>query len=501
MEGPKADPKRKVILTRQRRLEVVDYETSQVTLTVPMGDGKSQIFSGLSPCKKLFWAHNDKQLVILNFKEVVVLQKEFEQTIDSFYFIDKAHIAVTLRLSANASEVHVIHGPSKEVKLVVPIDFGQRRCQFLRADLEQSLVWVQKTMTTVELGRLDAQNRALAESKVIVEEAQISDLIMAGDFVFVVSNSIRNEQNKSISRVQVFDKTTGELKTKRDFKGVHEAKIQAAPDGLFALILVSKFIDKTNEFYYGKDAMYSFCAKAKKNESDEVYYDCSIKKMETYQGNVHDWKLIPKSGQAIIISGKMPARSVLYNFKGNPTYLLEHNFRSLVAPSPNHTVVALCGFGQLSGEIMLFSLKKNNAIGRAQSSYASWLKWSSDGAKFLTATVLSKLNENHQYSVFDYRGNLLKKVKVPENDLVSVDFYFSKKLVKKLNLATYKIESRSGGITLGGARENSRKISTADIINYNKQQTGGQTLGGVKVFSSAQSPSLSFGMPKLTRKK
>lgn len=501
MEAPKTDPKRKVILTRQKRLEVVDYETNKISLTVPMGDGKSQIHSGLSPCKKLFWAHNDKSIVILNFKEVIVLQKDFEQTIDSFYFIDKAHIAVTLRLSANASEVHVIHGPTKEAKLVVPIGFGQRRSEFLRADLEKSVVWAQKTMTSVEMGRLDPETRTMVDCKVVVEEAQISNLEMTSEFVFVVSNNIRNEQNKAISRVQVFDKNTGELKTKRDFRGAHEVKIQATPDGLFALVLVSKFIDKSNDFYYGKDAMFSFIAKAKNSESEGVRYDCSIKKMETYMGNIHDWKLIPKSNQAIITSGKMPARSVLYNFKGNPVYLLEHNFRSFIAPSPNHTVVALCGFGQLSGEIMLFSLKKNNPIGRAQSSYASWLKWSSDGAKFLTATVLSKLNENHQYTVFDYRGNLLKKVKVPENDLVSVDFYFSKKLVKKLNLATIKIESRSGGVTLGGARENSKKISTADIINYNKQQAGGQTLGGVKVFKNAQSPSLSFGMPKLTRKK
>ena len=502
MEAPKVDPKQKVILTRQKCLEVVNYETGAVSLTVPMGDGKSQIFSGVSPCKKLFWAHNDKKLVILNFKETLVLEKEFKKTIDSFYFIDKAHIVVTLRHSASKSEIQVLHGPTKNIKLKVSIDFGQRRREFLKADLEKGVVWVQKAMTQVEMGKIDTKTGTMVESKIVVEETAISKLQMFGDFVFVVSDSIRNEKNKAITRVQVFDKFSGELMVKRDFKGVQEANVRASPDGLFGLILVSKFIDQSNEFYYGKDGLFSFTAKPKAKEGDKTVYDCFIKKMETYQGNIHDWQLIPKSKQALVISGKMPARSVVYNFKGNPTYLLEHNFRNYIAPSPNHTVLALCGFGQLSGEIMLFSLKKNSQIGKTQSSYASWLKWSSDGGKFLTATVLSKLNENHQYSVFDYRGKLLKKVKVPENDLVSVDFYFSKKLIKKLNLATMKSVSRSGGMTLGGARENPRKIATSDIISYNQKQNGGTSLGGVKVFSNnTSSPGLSFGMPKLTRKR
>ena len=503
METPKADPKQKVILTRQKCLEVVDYETGNISLTVPMGDGKSQIFSGVSPCKKLFWAHNDKTLVILNFKETIVLKKDFDQTIDSFYFIDKAHIVVTLRHSASKSEIQVLHGPTQKLKLNVNIDFGLRRTEFLKADLAKGVVWVQKTMTQVEMGNIDKETLTMKDSKIVVEESTISKLLMFGDFVFVVSDSIRNDNNRAITRVQVFDKFTGELQVKRDFKGVQEANVRVSPDGLFGLILVSKFIDKTNEFYYGKDALFSFIAKPKSMENDKTIYDCSIKKMETYQGNIHDWQIIPKSKKAIIISGKMPARSVLYNFKGNPIYLMEHNFRNYIAPSPNHTVLALCGFGQLSGEIKLFSLKNNNQIGITQSSYASWLKWSSDGGKFLTATVLSKLNENHQYSVFDYRGKLLKKVKVPENDLVSVDFYFSKKLIKKLNLAAFKSESRSGGVTLGEPRENPRKIATMDIMNYNQKQSGGTSLGGVKVFNNNNnvSPSLTFGMPKLTRKR
>lgn len=504
MEAPANPSKQKVILTRQKSLEVVDYETQSVSLTVPMGDGKSQIFSGVSPCKKLFWAHNDRILVILNFKETIVLRQEFEFNIDSFYFLDKAHIAVTLRLSANESEVRVIHGPSKKVMFSTKISFGQRRRQFLQADLKEKVVWVQTSMAKVEMGRIDLEAQTVEGLKVVVEETAISKLMMAGPFVFVVSDSIRNEQNKAISRVQVFDKCSGALLVKRDFKGVQEANLKLTPDGMFGLILVSVFIDKKNEFYYGKDGLFSFVAKSVGDaETDANSFDCSIKKMETYQGSIHDWQLIPKSGQAMVISGKMPARAVIYNFKGNPTYLLEHNFRNVIAPSPNHTVLALCGFGQLSGEVALFSLKKNNLVGKAQSSYASWLKWSSDGVKFLTATVLSKLNENHQYTVFDYRGKLLKKVKVPENDLVSADFYYSSKLVKKLNLGEMKGNSRSGGMSLGGTRENARKIVSKDIITYNRQQTGEKTLGGVTVFGNSKpaTPSLSFGMPKLTRKK
>lgn len=511
MEPAPADPKSRVILTRSNRLEILDYLTEKVSLTVPLGSSKSQVLSGVSPCKKLFWAHNDEMLVILNFKETIVLQKKYEHTIDSFYFIDKAHIAVILRESKEKSRIEILHGPTQKLIFKVVIDFGQRRREFLKAVFTQKLVWFQSKIGTVEIAKMDLENQAITERREVVTELAVSKLMIFGEFVYVISDSIRNEQNKPISRVQVFHAFTGDLLAKRDFKGVQEANVKGSPDGQFGLIMVSKYVDRTNESYYGRDGLFSFVATPVSEPSEQgiIQYKCSIQKMETYLGNIHDWQLVPKMELAVVTSGKMPSRTVIYNFKGNPVYLLEHAFRNTIRVAPNHTVMALAGFGQLSGDIKLFSLKNHNLIGMGHSSYASWLKWSSDGVKFITATVLAKLNENHQFSIFDYKGTLLKKMKVKENDLVSADFYYSAKLVKKLNLTDFVMpEKRTRSGLLGGALDKPKKIVSMDIKAYNKEQKGpapGLGIGGVRIFQQNQKgsnkPGLTFGVPKLTRKR
>lgn len=95
-------------------------------------------------------------------------------------------------------------------------------------------------------------------------------------------------------------------------------------------------------------------------------------------------------------------------------------------------------------------------------------------------------------------------MKIPENDLQSVDFFFSCKFKKKIDLKLIKAESGSKGL-LQKKLDEPHKIGSSDIRNSNFEQQGGSTgaqVGSTTVFSSAKvsQGGVSFGAPKLTRK-
>lgn len=96
-------------------------------------------------------------------------------------------------------------------------------------------------------------------------------------------------------------------------------------------------------------------------------------------------------------------------------------------------------------------------------------------------------------------------MKIPENDLQSVDFFFSCKFKKKIDLKLIKVESGSRGLLLQKKLDEPHKIGSSDIRNSNYEQQGGSTgaqIGTTTVFSSAKvsQGGVTFGAPKLTRK-
>ena len=384
-----------LILTRSSRIEVMDYATEEVSLKIDFDKhASSKIKSGLSPCGKLFWAHDDSKLVVLSLaKGLPVLERQFEETIDAFYFLDKANFALNLRVDKDNTRVLVINGPQNKTIFSADVAMGLRRKEFLRTDLPNGVVYLQENEGKVAKHLLDKPNSILKDRKELCSELIVSKIHLAGKHFFIMCDSVRDANNKGISRLLVFETETHELVLQKDFKGVQELNLKSSTRGDFALLMASKYVDRQNEFYYGKDSMHCFVAKSKK-----------ILPVETYAGNIHDWSIISKRRLALIISGKMPSRVVLYDFKGNPVYLMEHAFRNTISMSPNFTLLAVAGFGQLSGEVRVYSLTKNHLVGKCMTSYASWLKWAPDGVRFLTATVKSKLNENHQFEVFDHKG-------------------------------------------------------------------------------------------------
>lgn len=84
--------------------------------------------------------------------------------------------------------------------------------------------------------------------------------------------------------------------------------------------------------------------------------------------------------------------------------MLSHDFKNQVFYSPEDKLMALAGFGSLNGRIEIFDMEKKELVGRCTSGCSSFLKWSADGTRFLTAIIVDKLKVDHAFAIFGADG-------------------------------------------------------------------------------------------------
>ncbi len=75
------------------------------------------------------------------------------------------------------------------------------------------------------------------------------------------------------------------------------------------------------------------------------------------EGPIHDVAWSPDSQNFIVISGFMPATSVIYNKDCKPFYEFGKHHRNTIRYSPFSRFVMIAGFGNLSGEMDFWDLK------------------------------------------------------------------------------------------------------------------------------------------------
>ncbi len=113
---------------------------------------------------------------------------------------------------------------------------------------------------------------------------------------------------------------------------------------------------------------------------------------------------------------------MLYNENLSPMYMLTHDFKNQLFYSPGSRFIALAAFQGLNGQIEIFDLKDYSLVGKCVSRIASYIKWSSDAKRFLTAIVNDKLKVDHEFTIFSTTGQRIKNIKMKVFDLINIDF-------------------------------------------------------------------------------
>lgn len=104
----------------------------------------------------------------------------------------------------------------------------------------------------------------------------------------------------------------------------------------------------------------------------------------------------------------MPAKTTIFNMRGQPTHTFPLSPRNTIQFSPHGRFVLVAGFGNLAGQMDIYDMDKNfHKIATVEASNASVCAWSPDGQYILTATTSPRLRVDNGVRIWHVSGSLM----------------------------------------------------------------------------------------------
>lgn len=169
--------------------------------------------------------------------------------------------------------------------------------------------------------------------------------------------------------------------------------------GSACLVLSYADFDATNQSYYGEQKLHYLPA-------DPARADALCMVPLPKEGPVHDVQWSPTGDFFVAVAGFMPARVTLFDATCKPIYDLGSGPYNIVRWNPFGRFFAICGFGNLPGDIVLYDKKTSGTCKQmgAVRAPAVTLEWSPDGRSLLTATTAPRMRVDNNIKVYTYFG-------------------------------------------------------------------------------------------------
>ncbi|KAJ1974878.1 hypothetical protein H4R33_006739 [Dimargaris cristalligena] len=169
--------------------------------------------------------------------------------------------------------------------------------------------------------------------------------------------------------------------------------------GTNLLILASTDVDLTGKSYYGETNLYYLTVAGN--------FDCHV--VLDKEGPIHDvaWNPNPEIKEFAVVYGYMPARAALFDRRAN----LIHDFgtapRNFIGFNPQGRLVAIAGFGNLTGQMDIWDLKTHKKRVTINASNSTTCEWSPDGRHLMTSTLSPRLRVDNGIKVWHHTGSLM----------------------------------------------------------------------------------------------
>ncbi|KAJ2159847.1 hypothetical protein GGF46_002738 [Coemansia sp. RSA 552] len=180
--------------------------------------------------------------------------------------------------------------------------------------------------------------------------------------------------------------------------------------GTNLLVLTQTEVDNTGRSYYGESSLYFMAAAGT--------FDCRV--VLDRDGPIHDVAWSPSEKEFVVSYGFMPAKTALFNHRAEPVFDFGTAPRNSVKFNPHGRVLAVGGFGNLSGMVDLWDRKKLKKICTIDAHGASLCDWSPDGRYLLAATLSPRLRVDNGIRIWHYSGTLVYRRSI--NELFHVDW-------------------------------------------------------------------------------
>lgn len=412
-EAPESSPT-SVFLLRGNRVQLSNYQTGEVLrqTVLDCSPESYELKSSFSADQRTYVVHTNSEVLLFSLAGDVLFRTAEKGVCKARFLEGSSRLFGKVAKQGSSYQLTLAAWDGKALAKVEQFDatFFKPTFDYLRFDPKSGLLGVQTKPNELDFYSEEAGRLVLRQHLEI--QTLIVDFQVRPGAVFLVAEDQKDgKPTVSVSIFRLNGPPT--LEHKRVFNNVQEAKLLISGDGTSALVNAHRIMDTTGNSYYGLEKVFYY--NPGKKGFDEV---------ASFRGSIHDVKFSVSQKNFAVISGSVPSFAVLYDAANAPQYMLSNDFRNAVFFAPNDAFVAIAGFGSLNGEIEVWNFQKKEFLGGCTSSFASFLKWSSDSAYFVTAIVVEKLKVDHRFSIYSYNGTLLKRVCLEVNDLVGVDFAF-----------------------------------------------------------------------------
>jgi len=164
--------------------------------------------------------------------------------------------------------------------------------------------------------------------------------------------------------------------------------------------------DTSQDSYYGENTLYLLNARNGESQTVEL----------GKKGPIYSVAWAPTGDYFCAVYGFMPAKATLYNCRGDVVFDYGTGARNHCYFNQHSTLLMLCGFGALRGDMECWSLKDNTKLSQAQSADTTHFEWAPDGIHYVCATTAPRLRVSNGWKVSHYHGQVIGEYKYPTND-------------------------------------------------------------------------------------
>lgn len=168
--------------------------------------------------------------------------------------------------------------------------------------------------------------------------------------------------------------------------------------GTALLVLASTDVDQSGKSYYGETNLYLLGIAGS--------YDSRV--ALDREGTIHDFNWSPNSREFGVVYGYMPAKTTIFDARGNIVHSLPLAPRNTILFSPHARFIIVAGFGNLQGSMDIFDRQRQFAkVATIEAWNTSVCEWSPDGQYILTATTSPRLRVDNGVKIWHYTGSLI----------------------------------------------------------------------------------------------
>jgi len=174
-------------------------------------------------------------------------------------------------------------------------------------------------------------------------------------------------------------------------------------------------VDKTGSSYYGKQQLHFMSVKG---ETSRIQLN--------KEGPIYHVNWSPKGDLFSVVHGFMPAKSSLFNMKGDQVFDFGTGPKNIALFNPQGNILMIGGFGNLRGKIDMWDVANRSIISSFDAPDTTDVKWHPDGQHLLSTTCAPRLRMGNGYKIWHYSGSLMhEKDFTPPDELWEADFQSS----------------------------------------------------------------------------